>query len=84
MSRPPSEDPRKRVVTAVVGGASTGRWPAPFGVAGVVGGEVVIALSCDRLWHPPDTASRCWRPTRVHRGAAAPDAESDVARSFGF
>ena len=65
---------------------------APYELAavwrcGVVGGEVVAALSCDRLGGARQDGrapqARAGTASRLHRGADQPDAASDAARAEG-
>ena len=64
-----------------------GMSPCSVRGSGVVGGEVVAAVSCDRLrcarqdGRAPQIGARS--APRVHHGAAASDAASDVARVKG-
>ena len=87
MTRPLSNDLRERVVAAVrqrrelpLGGVAVRR-------CGVLGGEVVAALSCDRLGcaRQDGRASQAGAgaASRLHRGADQPDAASDAARAEG-
>src|SRR6476469_7526479 len=83
MTRPLSNDLRERVVAAIVGGESC----RSVASRGIVGGEVVTTLSCDRLGGARQGGrtpqARAGTASRLRPGTDRPNAASDAARAEG-
>src|SRR6476619_1700937 len=87
MTRPLSNDLRERVVAAIVGGEKLPLGGVAVWRCGIVGGEVVTTLSCDRLGGARQGGrtpqARAGTASRLRPGTDRPNAASDAARAEG-